>query len=120
MKHIKKFGRLDKYTFFKKITIFLSQIVRNDLGHSVSFIPGQCCSLINKNNYILLKIGYTIHFYNNQNQLKDYPLLKEYIESKIKLIDGTLFEIDFDNIPVDIEFNSDEYELFKDTNKYNL
>ena len=56
-------------------------------------------------------------FYENDGE-KDYPFLDEYISSKVP---GSYSEfVDASEAPRNVIFSKEEYEIFKETNKYNL
>lgn len=56
-------------------------------------------------------------FYENGGE-KDYPLLDFYISSKVP--GSNEYFIDASKAPRNITFSKEEYDIFKQTSKYNL
>lgn len=56
-------------------------------------------------------------FYENDGE-KDYPFLDSYISSKVP--NSNRYHIDALKAPRNVVFDKDEYEIFKETRKYNI
>jgi len=122
MKHLKTFENRIKFIkndvlFVNKLSDFFNEIKLR--GHGVrrfsSNEPPQSVQIY-KDEYGKFTFE-DFMFYENDGEM-DYPFLDDYISSKVPGSESDY--LDANTAPRNVTFSKEEYELFKNANKYNL